>query len=59
MKHNSWRLFMFVIGLCVAWAPQGFGAEKPFYEGKTLTVLIDYAAGDAAAARLASVHFTG
>lgn len=45
MKNSSWRLFLFVIGLCVAWAPQGFGAEKPFYEGKTLTILINYAAG--------------
>ena len=45
MKNNSWRLCLFVIGSYVAWAPPSFGAEKPFYEGKTLTVLINYAAG--------------
>lgn len=45
MKTNSWRLCLFVFGSYVVWAPQGFGADKPFYEGKTLTVLINYAAG--------------
>ena len=45
MKNNPWRFFLFVIGSYVAWAPQSFCAEKPFYEGKTLTVLINYAAG--------------
>jgi tripartite-type tricarboxylate transporter receptor subunit TctC len=35
------------IGLCssAVWAAQSFSAEKPFYSGKTLTVLINYAAG--------------
>ena len=45
MNLNSLRLFLSVIGLCLVWAAQSFGAEKPFYEGKTLTVLINYAAG--------------
>ena len=45
MKINSWRLCLLVIGSHAAWAVQSFGADKPFYEGKTLTVLINYAAG--------------
>src|SRR6185295_774857 len=45
MNINSLRLFLSLIGLSLAWAAQSFGAEKPFYEGKTLTVLINYAAG--------------
>ena len=45
MKKNSWRLSLLVIGFHAASAAHSFGAEKPFYEGKTLTVLINYAAG--------------
>ena len=45
MKKNSWRLCLLVIGFHAAWATHSFAAEKPFYEGKTLTVLINYAAG--------------
>lgn len=45
MKNISWRLFSSIIGLYVVWALHCFAAEKPFYEGKTLTVLINYAAG--------------
>jgi tripartite-type tricarboxylate transporter receptor subunit TctC len=45
MKKHSLRLFLSLIGLPLACVAQSFGAEKPFYEGKTLTVLINYAAG--------------
>jgi len=37
---------MAVVGLCLlAFALYGFAAEAPFYKGKTITVLINYAAG--------------
>jgi len=45
MKTHSWRLYWLAIGSFLAWAASSGAAEKPFYEGKTLTVLINYAAG--------------
>ena len=45
MKAHSLRIFASVIGLSLACVAQSLCAEKPFYEGKTLTVLINYAAG--------------
>ena len=45
MSNHSLRLCLFVVGVNVAWVAQSYAAEKPFYEGKTLTVLINYAAG--------------
>lgn len=47
MNNNSWQFFMSFIGFYffAVLVTQGFSAEKPFYEGKTLTVLINYAAG--------------
>lgn len=47
MNNNSWRFFVSVIALYVfaISVSQSFPAEKPFYEGKTVTVLINYAAG--------------
>lgn len=45
MFRDPLRLCLLVIGCCSVWAQQGIGAEKPFYQGKTLTLLINYAAG--------------
>ena len=41
------RFVLSLIGFCylAASGSQSFSAEKPFYEGKTLTVLINYAPG--------------
>ena len=47
MKTVSQQIAVCLIGLCTVCvcASQSFAAEKPFYEGKTLTVLINYAPG--------------
>ena len=47
MQTNLRRCAVALIGFCyfAVWTPPSFAAEKPFYEGKTLTVLINYAAG--------------
>jgi tripartite-type tricarboxylate transporter receptor subunit TctC len=48
MKRNSSRLLFFAIAcsLFIAVCTQGFAAEKaPFYQGKTLTFVINFAAG--------------
>src|SRR6516162_10631445 len=48
MKRNNSRMLFFAIGFSffmVVWT-QGFAAEKtPFYHGKTLTFVINFAAG--------------
>jgi tripartite-type tricarboxylate transporter receptor subunit TctC len=48
MKRNNSRMLFFAIGFSffmVVWT-QGFAAEKtPFYQGKTLTFVINFAAG--------------
>lgn len=47
MKESHWRMLVFIIGFAflTAFERQGFAAEKPFYQGKTLTFLINFAAG--------------
>ena len=48
MKRNNSRLLFFTIGFSLFMAvwKQGFAAEKaPFYHGKALTFVINYAAG--------------
>ena len=47
MKNGLRRFAVSIIGVyyIAVSAPQSFSAEKPFYDGKTLTVLINYAAG--------------
>ncbi len=47
MQTTSPRRAVSLIGFCyfVIGASPSFAAEKPFFEGKTLTVLINYAAG--------------
>jgi tripartite-type tricarboxylate transporter receptor subunit TctC len=48
MKRNSSRLLFFAIAcsLFIAVCTQGFAAEKaPFYQGKTLIIVINFAAG--------------
>src|SRR5918992_3976814 len=46
MKLNSTpRLVIFVAFISAFWLVSAFSAETPFYRGKTLTVLINFAAG--------------
>ena len=48
MKRNKARALFFAIGcsFCIAVWTQGFAAEKAaFYQGKTLTFVINFAAG--------------
>ena len=47
MKIFSRRFALSLIGFCyfAASTSQSVSAEKPFYDGKTLTVLINYAPG--------------
>ena len=47
MKTLLRRFAAAIVGLqsIAVCAPQSFSAEKPFYDGKTLTVLINYASG--------------
>ena len=47
MNNNSWRVFVSIMALysLTVLVPQSVSAQKPFYEGKTVTVLINYAAG--------------
>ena len=43
--NNTARLVVFVTMIGVLWVPSTFTAETPFYQGKTLTVLINFATG--------------
>ena len=44
MKLNSaLRRLLFVIIFCPLWTGSTFSADTPFYRGKTLTVLINFA----------------
>ena len=46
MKLNLWSGWLFfVAGLGALWSAPSFAAETPFYRGKTLTVLINFATG--------------
>lgn len=47
MKLHCFRLgvFIFLFAFFAHWAAPGFAAERPFYQGKTLTFLINFAAG--------------
>src|SRR4030066_227163 len=47
MNNNSWRVFVSIMALyfLTILVPQNVSAQKPFYEGKTVTVLVNYAAG--------------
>jgi tripartite-type tricarboxylate transporter receptor subunit TctC len=46
MKLNSTlRRLIFIIVFSALWAGSSFSADTPFYRGKTLTVLINFAAG--------------
>lgn len=46
MDRRSRWICWAIVGCCLlAGAAPNFAAEKPFYQGKTLTVLINYAAG--------------
>ena len=46
MKLKSkFRQFLFVAILSASWGSSSFSAETPFYRGKTLTVLINFATG--------------
>ena len=43
--NSTLRRLLFVIVFSALWTGSSFSADTPFYRGKTLTVLINFAAG--------------